>query len=128
LGAVHGLAGPIGGRFPAPHGAICAILLAPVMAANLHALREREPRHPSIARYEEIARRLTANPEASTESGLEWLRALVAEFRIPRLRTYGLGEPDIAPLVSQAARASSMKANPVVLTGAELANVLRSAL
>ena len=27
LGAVHGFAGPIGGMFPAPHGAICARLL-----------------------------------------------------------------------------------------------------
>ena len=43
LGAVHGFAGPIGGMFPAPHGAVCAALLPHVMAANLRALREREP-------------------------------------------------------------------------------------
>src|SRR5512138_2719174 len=39
LGAVHGFAGPIGGMFPAPHGAVCAALLPPVMEANLQALR-----------------------------------------------------------------------------------------
>ena len=44
LGAVHGFASPIGGMFPAPHGAVCARLLGPVMQANLTALRERAPR------------------------------------------------------------------------------------
>src|SRR5215213_8761925 len=39
LGAVHGFAGPIGGMFSAPHGAVCAALLPFVMAANLKALR-----------------------------------------------------------------------------------------
>ena len=43
LGAVHGLAGVIGGMFNAPHGAICAALLPRVMAANLAALRARDP-------------------------------------------------------------------------------------
>ena len=43
LGAVHGFAGPIGGRFPAPHGAVCAALLPHVMAANIRALRQRAP-------------------------------------------------------------------------------------
>ena len=41
LGAVHGFAGPIGGNFPAPHGAVCAALLPHVMAANIRALRQR---------------------------------------------------------------------------------------
>ena len=42
LGAVHGLAAPIGGMFSAPHGAVCAALLPHVMAANLRALRAAE--------------------------------------------------------------------------------------
>ncbi|MEP0843728.1 MAG: iron-containing alcohol dehydrogenase, partial [Phycisphaerae bacterium] len=41
LGAVHGLAGPIGGMFPAPHGAVCAALLPHATAINIRALRER---------------------------------------------------------------------------------------
>jgi alcohol dehydrogenase class IV len=35
LGAVHGLAGPLGGVLSAPHGAICARLLPFVMETNL---------------------------------------------------------------------------------------------
>ena len=45
LGAVHGLAGPIGGMFPgAAHGAVCAALLPHVVTANLIALRARDRR------------------------------------------------------------------------------------
>jgi alcohol dehydrogenase class IV len=39
LGAVHGLAGVVGGTADAPHGMACAALLAPVIEANVRALR-----------------------------------------------------------------------------------------
>ena len=61
LGAVHGFAGPIGGVFPAPHGAICAALLPQVMAANLRALRQREPDSLRCA-VTRVATLLTGNP------------------------------------------------------------------
>ena len=51
LGAVHGLAGVLGGVTGAAHGAICAALLEPVTAANISALIERAPGHPAIAAY-----------------------------------------------------------------------------
>ena len=54
LGAVHGLAGPIGGMFPAPHGAVCAALLPHVMAANSTAL-ERAGHRDTLARYGRVA-------------------------------------------------------------------------
>ena len=43
LGAVHGVAGVVGGMVDAAHGAVCAALLAPVAEANVRALRERDP-------------------------------------------------------------------------------------
>ncbi len=128
LGAVHGFAAPIGGMFHAPHGAVCAVLLSVVMRANITALREREPRHPSLDRYRDIARLLTAEPEASAEDGVEWVRLLVAKLAIPSLFAYGIADADIPGLVEKAARASSMKANPVVLTPAELTEVLANSL
>ena len=128
LGAVHGFAAPLGGSFPAPHGAVCAALLAPVMAANLAALRARAPESGVPARYAETARRLTGHADATAEDGVAWVRALTAELGIPPLRTYGLREDDLAALVEKAQAASSMKANPIALTAGELAGVLRDAL
>ncbi len=46
LGAVHGLAGVIGGITDVPHGMACATLLAPVIDANVHALRSGPGRPP----------------------------------------------------------------------------------
>src|SRR5262249_44908524 len=53
LGAVHGFAAPIGGMFPAPHGAICAAVLPHAIEANAEALEARDPNSPARARYDE---------------------------------------------------------------------------
>lgn len=127
LGAVHGFAAPIGGAFPAPHGAVCAALLAPVTRANLRALREREPAHPALAKYDEAARLL--DPQAGGgEDLVQWLEQIRADLGIPRLSAYGLGEADIPGLCEKAQRASSMKGNPIQLTAGELGEILHSAL
>jgi alcohol dehydrogenase class IV len=128
LGAVHGLAGPIGGMFPAPHGAVCAALLPVVIPANLQALRSRQPDGPALARYEKVARFLTGNPHATADDCVAWVRSLVTDLQIPGLKKYGLTRENTAELIPKAAQASSMKANPIVLTPGELAAILESAL
>jgi alcohol dehydrogenase class IV len=128
LGAVHGFAGPIGGSFPVSHGAICAALLPHVMAANLRALRKRQPDSFARQRYYRVATLLTGNPHATADAGVEWVQKLVAELPVSKLREYGLREENIADLATKAAKASSMKANPIMLTPDELAETLRLAL
>jgi alcohol dehydrogenase class IV len=128
LGAVHGLAGPIGGLFPAPHGAVCAALLAPVMAANIRALQDRAPQNPALGRYAEIARWLTGQGDSPPEHGVEWVRSLVATLGIPRLSAYGIARAQVAEIVAPAQQASSMKANPLVLTAEELSTALTEAI
>jgi alcohol dehydrogenase class IV len=128
LGAVHGFAAPIGGSFPAPHGAVCAALLPEVMESNVRALCARAPAHPALPRYDEIARILTGRPDACAEDGVAWVRALCAELQIPTLRTYGLSSDDVPTLAANAAQASSMKANPIQLTPGELEQLLRRTL
>jgi alcohol dehydrogenase class IV len=123
LGAVHGFAAPIGGAFDAPHGAVCAALLAPVMEANLAAGT------PSIReRYSEAARLLTGRNDASAEDGVTWVRTLTTNLSIPGLATYGLAETHIPDLCEKALRASSMQGNPVPHPSTALAQILRAAL
>jgi alcohol dehydrogenase class IV len=124
LGAVHGFAGAIGGMIPAPHGAICAALLPHVMEANLRAMREREPRHDALRRYEEIARLLTGRLAASADDGVEWVRQLVRALRVPTLGSFGLIQADLSEVIEKGAKASSMKANPIVLTIEEQREIL----
>lgn len=128
LGAVHGLAGPIGGMFPAPHGAVCARLLPEVMAVNVAALRARQPDSPALPRYREVAQILTGSPAATIEDGIAAVRALVDELAIRPLRAHGLGPADVPELIARGQRASSMKGNPIALTGDELRAVLTAAI
>ena len=127
LGAVHGFAGPIGGMFPAPHGAVCAALLPHVMAANVAALRTRTPGHDALRRYDEIARLLTGKPHATADDGIRWVAELVNTLGIPPLRSHGLTPGDFSAVVEAATKASSMKANPIVLTADELTAILARA-
>ncbi len=128
LGAVHGLAGPIGGMFPAPHGAICAVLLPLVMAANVQALRERAPDSPALARYDEVARLLTGRPGAAAADGIAWVEDLVGALAIPGLSRYGISPSNVPEIVAKSQQASSMKANPITLHEIELIRVIKQAL
>ncbi len=127
LGVVHGFAAPLGGSFQAPHGALCAALLPHGMAANLAALRAREPQHPALERYAVIARLLTRRNDASAEDGVDWVRTLCDELHVPALRAWGVSEADVPGIVEKAARASSMQANPLSLTSEELLAVITAA-
>lgn len=126
LGAVHGFAAPIGGMFPAPHGAVCAALLPHCTKTNLEALRARMPESPALARYDEVARVLISD-QAKADDLVPWLMGLMRDLGIPGLGTYGL-EAEIDAVCEKAAKASSMKANPIVLTPAELRETLAAAL
>ena len=128
LGAVHGIAGPLGGMVTAPHGAVCAALLPLVVEANLRALRRREPGSDALPRYERTARLLTGDPCATADDAVAWLRTLSADLDIPGLSAYGVGPKSIDELVEKAAAASSMKANPIELTRDELASIVEAAL
>jgi alcohol dehydrogenase class IV len=128
LGVVHGFAAPIGGMFDAPHGAVCAAILPAGMRANIQALREEDPQSPALERYRAIARILTGDPEAIPEDAAHWVQSLAYQLSIPSLAAWGIRTHDIPALVEKAARASSMKANPVALTPARLTQVIENSL
>jgi alcohol dehydrogenase class IV len=128
LGAVHGFAGPIGGLFPAPHGAICARLLPFVIAANLKALRERAADSTVVQRYAEVAQILTGSRAAQAEDAIGWLTDLCADLHVPALSAYGISAADFPVIIEQAQKASSMQGNPLKLNAQELHDILQQAV
>jgi alcohol dehydrogenase class IV len=128
LGAVHGFAGPIGGLFPAPHGAVCACLLPNVMAANLKALQKRAKHDEITTRFRQIAQLLTGDPAADAEQGLQWLQQLCDDLRVPSLSAYGIAAEHMPLIIEKTKAASSMKGNPVTLLDQELEIILRQSL
>lgn len=128
LGAVHGFAGPLGGMFPAPHGAVCAALLPHVMAANIQTLQIEEPTGELLWRYGEIARILTGDATATVHDGVDWVLWLCDTLQVPPLSTYGLTEADFDDLIDKAFAASSMKGNPIKLSRDSLHLILERAL
>jgi len=128
LGAVHGFAGPLGGMFHAPHGAICGRLLPHVMAVNVRALQERGQESDALRRYDEVAQLLIGTPRATAHDGVSWMQALCATLDVPPLSAHGVTEDDFPLIIEKASRSSSMKGNPIELTAEEMEEILRRAL
>lgn len=128
LGAVHGFAGVLGGMYDAPHGAICAALLPPVMEANITALHAREPENTALKRYEYAAQFLHFDRNATAQDAMDWISETSRIFSIPGLGAYGVRQDDFAEIVEKSSVSSSMKGNPIVLNADELTAILRAAL
>ena len=128
LGAVHGLAAPLGGFLPIPHGVVCARLLPHVAAVNLKALRLRSPNSPALSRYEEVSRLLTGKSSACAEEGIDWLFQICSDLLIPNLSGFGLTDKDLPTIAEKALKSSSMRGNPIQLEIGELLEILHAAL
>ncbi|WP_330999000.1 iron-containing alcohol dehydrogenase [Mangrovicoccus algicola] len=122
LGAVHGLAGPLGGVTGAAHGAICGRLLQPVMAMHMRAGLPA----PADRRIDRVARligeRLGLGLAGSNLD--QW----ISGHGLPRLGQMGLDPGDIAAVAGAAEGSSSMKGNPVALSRAQLESILHMAI
>jgi alcohol dehydrogenase class IV len=128
LGAVHGLAAAAGARLSAPHGAVCAAVLAAAIDVNLRALRDRAPDHQAVQRITEVATLFTGRPDATAEDAIFWLQELTAVLSIPGLASYGLAEAEIDAVVAAAQKASSMRGNPIELGDQEVSEIVTRSL
>ena len=128
LGAVHGLAGVIGGTAPVPHGFACAAMLPAVVDANIRALRSAPDGGQALDRYAEVARLLTGDPAASIADGLAWIRETLRLLDVPGLGEFGIQPSQAADIAAVAARSSSMQGNPVPLTDATLRAIIIQSL
>jgi alcohol dehydrogenase class IV len=128
LGAVHGFAGVLGGMYTIPHGVLCARLLPYVVKANIHALKAREPQHPALLKFDEIAKIVTDKPSSTALDSVRWLEELCTYFEIPTLNTFDINKAHFNDIVDKSKNSSSMKGNPIALTDDELKDILKQAL
>lgn len=126
LGAVHGLAGPLGGLTGAPHGAICGVLLPHVLVANRNAVTDRA----HAARLDEVAAWIgdafdlpDAGPRQAADALAGWSRA----NGLATLTGLGIDVQAQHAAADAAASSSSMKANPAVLSAAALREIMAAA-
>jgi len=103
LGVVHGVAHPIGGRFPVPHGLACALLLPRALELNRDFAREK---------YARLAEVLGEEPVAYTWGLLEKLELPrdLSEFGVSK--KVGADEEDFDAMIKEALASGSTKANP----------------
>jgi alcohol dehydrogenase class IV len=132
LGAVHGFAAPLGANFPVPHGVVCAALLPHVIEANVRALRDASPDHPTLRRYAAVGRAMTGQAGLGDADAIQRVidetAALARDLKIPSLGGFGLTPAAVPEMVALARKASSMRYNPTTLSDDVLADVLTRAI
>ena len=131
LGSVHGLAAPLGAFFPIPHGVACGTLVAEATRVNIEAIAVRDPASVALAKYAEIGRCLGAQEKLDGKAARAVLLAVLKSWQdqlaLPRLSSYGVTPKDVPHIVASS-RGASMQTNPMVLTDAELADIVTSRL
>ena len=126
LGAVHGLAHPIGALFHAAHGIVCALLLPHIMEFNKITDPTKFAKigavlHPAV----DISQKSTTD---LIEMGIEFIKDLLEQIQLPtRLRELGVHETDIPRIVSDT-KGSSLDNNPRTASPADLTQILLKAL
>lgn len=123
LGAVHGLAGPLGGLSGAAHGAVCGALLSHVMIANRRAVADP-------ARIDEVGRWIGMAfglPDADVETAARKLAHWARQAGLPGLAALGVGSDIREQAAEAAASSSSMKANPAELSRDMLIQIMTAA-
>lgn len=134
LGAVHGLAAPLGAFFSIPHGTACGTLVAACTKANIHALESRAPNSLALKKYAQLGRLLLDDEDGfdlpnsvANKILIDVLNEWTKQLHLPRLSSFGMSTDNIAQVVLNC-RGSSMKTNPVLLSDDEITEILRKRL
>jgi alcohol dehydrogenase class IV len=111
LGAVHGIAHPLGARYGLAHGAVCALLMPHVMRMNAASVGDKYDRLSVVAGGDIIA----------------FVAGLVERFGL-RAALDGVAiQPDHFPaIIAESLPSGSLKANPRKLTGEDVEAVLEA--
>jgi alcohol dehydrogenase class IV len=109
LGAVHGMAHPLGVRYKIPHGICCAILLPAVMEFNEPAVADKYAQLSAIVGQPVIG----------------WVAELFQRIGIPTtFAQYSIPQEDIEAIAQESLPSGSLKANPRPPSAEDLARIL----
>ncbi len=125
LGAVHGVAGILGGVTGWPHGLICGRFLVPVLRDHATAPDlplDTENRLQEVRQW--IADAMGGSPDLAFETLENWIE----DAGLPRFSTMGGSQTDEIFIANGAAVSSSMKGNPVVVPADRLAKLVKTVL
>lgn len=125
LGAVHGIAGVIGGKTHAPHGEICGSLLPVVLKSHLRKAEAQTEIHARLRWVQSVID--THFAEGETGLGIPKLARWSKKNGIRSLGEMGLRSKDFCGVADAASTASSMKGNPFVLSHGDIIQILRDA-
>lgn len=126
VGNAHALAMPLGGYYDVPHGVANAILLPPTMEYNLMACPQK------FAKIAELMGENTTGMSLmeAARAGVDAVRNLSADVRIPTLRDVGIKEEHI-PIIAKAAYEDPARVthlNPIEPTEQDLVDILIAAM
>ncbi|MGK7888464.1 MAG: iron-containing alcohol dehydrogenase [Leptolyngbyaceae cyanobacterium] len=134
LGIVHGLASPLGGYFPIPHGVACGTLVAESLKVNWQALNQRAPDSPAIAKMIRLGQLLSDTNESNGNQSKpdhwygqacgERLEQWTDQLNIPRLGQYGLQATHLDKVLD----GTRNRNNPVALDREEIRSMLLARL
>ena len=125
LGAVHGMAHPLGAMFDIPHGVANALLLPTVMAYNAPAALEK---YATIARAMGVYKEGMSLEEAA-KAAVDAVRALSIRVGIPQhLSELGIKAENLPALAKAAAADVCTPGNPREVTEADLLKLYQEVL
>ena len=123
LGAVHGIAGPLGGLFPVPHGVACGKLLFPVMTFVIKKIID-EKNIIAQKRFADIGKLFTVNNGHEDifycKQFLDVLNKWTRALKLPQLSYFGMTAADMAKAISLA----DSKNSPAILSKEEMKTIL----
>jgi len=125
LGAVHGLAHPLGINYRIHHGLICGVLLPAVIRFNMPIV---ESKYANIYRAMEPSSQGLSDKECAVKL-LESIENLLDSLKVPRrLRDFGVKEEDLENIAIQSQSSESLRANPRTATPNDLVTIMREIL
>ena len=123
LGAAHGIAAALGAIVNVPHGRACAMLLPKVLRVNHTQCQNK---------YAEISDALHLGDNLSIEDKaknvIQYIEDLCDKIDIPKRCSIKHVDEDLVNELVMASQGSSMKGNPILLTDAQIRDIITSIL